>query len=102
MDRVYHNPAAFLIPWVLVVQAYGQERLPDSALLTSGGDFSTQMVAGIDRYLSRATADSVIERLQLWNRDFGSPEHYAESVEPNRARFRTSLAQLTNRQSRLC
>ena len=91
MARVYQIPAALLIPFVLIAGAYAQERLPDSAAFTAQGDLSAEMVAGIDRYLTGATAESVAERAAFWNRDFSSPADYAESVEPNRARFRTII-----------
>ena len=92
MLHVCQNRAAFLIPWVLVVQAYGQgPRLPDTAPLRADSDLSAQMVADIDRYLTRATADSVAQRAQFWNRDFSSPAGYAKSIEPNRTRFRTII-----------
>ena len=91
MPRVCQKPVAFLIPWVLVIQAYGQARLPETVPLTADGDLSAQMVAGIDRYLTRATAESVALRARFWNRDFSSPANYAKSVEPNRARLRTMI-----------
>jgi len=80
-----------LITWIFVAQAEGQERLSESPFLTARGDLSAQMVAGIDRYLIHAIAASLDQRTQFWDRDFTSPEHYAQSVEPNRARFRNII-----------
>jgi dienelactone hydrolase len=47
------------------------------------------MVAGIDRLLTRLTAQSIGERQQYWQRDFSSAEAYDRSVQPNRERLRS-------------
>ena len=65
-----------------------QEVLPDTQPLTLQGDLSTQMVAGIDRFLTRLTAQSIGERQQYWQRDFSSTAAYETSVQPNRERLR--------------
>jgi dienelactone hydrolase len=59
--------------------------------LALSGDLSTQMVAGVDRFLMRELDRSVQERPKLWQRDFSSPEAYAKSVAPNRERLRQCL-----------
>jgi dienelactone hydrolase len=58
--------------------------LPGTAPLVREGDFSEQMVAGIQKFLLRETENSVAARAQLWKRDLSSPAAYANSVEPNR------------------
>ena len=66
-----------------------QEVLPHTQPLTLQGDLSAQMVAGIDRLLTRLTAQSIGERQQYWQRDFSSAEAYDRSVQPNRERLRS-------------
>lgn len=58
--------------------------LPGTAPITREGDFSEQMVAGIQKFLLRETENSVAARAQFWHRDLSSPEAYNKSVEPNR------------------
>jgi dienelactone hydrolase len=65
-----------------------QEILPRTKPLTIPGDLSTQMVAGIDRFLMRETKASDANRPRFWKRDFSSNEAYEESIAPNRERFR--------------
>lgn len=62
--------------------------MPGTAPLTEEADFSAEMIAGIDRFLTRATEQSIGERARRWNRDLATPEKYAASVEPNRQRLR--------------
>ena len=84
MLHICQNRAAFLIPWVLVVQAYGQApRLPDTLPLRADGDLSAQMVAGIDRYLTRATKVLVTEnkRAQPIQLSGGSLRSVASQLE---------------------
>ena len=52
------------------------------------GDLAAQMVAGIDRFLTRETEAAIARRARHWQRDFSSPEAYTRSVEPNRQRLR--------------
>ena len=61
------------------------------------GDLAAQMVEALDGYVSRAVADSVRGRSDVWNRDYSSHEAYTESVEPNRARFRKRIGCLDSR-----
>src|SRR6266540_4446658 len=67
------------------------EPLPDTKPLTLEGDLAAQMVAGIDKYLTRETAASVEKRKEYWKPDFSSPEAYAKSVQPNRERLKKIL-----------
>jgi len=74
---------------LLCIRASAQDTpLGGTALLTTPGDLSTQMVAGIDRFLMRELEQSVGERAKFWHRDFSSPQGYEQSVQPNRERFR--------------
>src|SRR5262245_31656922 len=65
--------------------------LPGTAPLIEEADFSAEMIARIDRYLTRATERSIGERGQFWKRDLSTPEKYTASVEPNRQRLRTII-----------
>src|ERR1035441_4340480 len=62
--------------------------LTGTAPLTAEGDLAVQMVDGIHRFLLHETERQARERAQLWNRDYGSVEHYERSIAPNRQRFR--------------
>lgn len=61
--------------------------LPGTTALTQQTDFAADMVAGIDRYLDRELADSIVKRREHWEADYASAESYLKSVEPNRKRF---------------
>ncbi len=65
--------------------------LPRTAPLEWSGDPSARMVEGIDRFLSKATQESIQARQHLWKRNFTSPAAYAKSVDPNRERFRRQI-----------
>ncbi|MCX6916149.1 MAG: hypothetical protein NT167_24415, partial [Verrucomicrobia bacterium] len=49
------------------------------------------MVAGIDRFLTRETEQSIGGRKKYWKCDFTSTNAYDESVQPNRDRLRTMI-----------
>jgi dienelactone hydrolase len=78
----------WLIPFWACVASLAQQALPDTQPLTLQGDLSAQMVAGIDRFLTRETERSISERPQWWQRDFSSVDAYDKSVQPNRERLR--------------
>src|SRR5262245_9874208 len=81
-----------LIALALALPAGGAvDGLPGTRPLEESGDLASRMVAGIDRFLDRELAASVAGRAARWHRDFGSPERYAASVEPDRARLRRIL-----------
>jgi dienelactone hydrolase len=61
--------------------------LPETQPLAPDPDFSATMVAGVHRYLDRATAASVTGREGRWQRDTTSPAAYSASVQPNRERL---------------
>ena len=74
-----------LIPLWACCAGLAQETLPDTQPLTLQGDLSAQMVAGIDRFLTRETEQSIGERQKFWQRDFSSAEAYDE-VRPAESR----------------
>jgi len=61
--------------------------LANTRPLTLEGDLAAEMVAGIDRFLTRELEQSLRRRTELWRRDYSSPEAYARSVAPNRERL---------------
>jgi dienelactone hydrolase len=74
-------------------------RLANTKALEDTNELSLKMVAGINRYLTRATEQSVQERQKLWARDFSSAEAYARSVETNRQRLRKYIGAVDERVS---
>src|SRR6266545_4201641 len=74
-----------------------QQPLPGTKPLTMQGDLAAQMVAGIDKYLTRGLAASVAKRAAHWKQDFSSPEAYAKSVRPNRERLKKMLGVVDQR-----
>ncbi|HYT94696.1 MAG TPA: hypothetical protein VEL76_38625 [Gemmataceae bacterium] len=74
-----------------------QQPLPGTKPLTMQGDLAAQMVAGIDKYLTRELAASVAKRAAHWKQDFSSPEAYAKSVRPNRERLKKMLGVVDQR-----
>lgn len=65
-----------------------QEVLPNTTPLTLQGDFSAQMVAGIDRFLTVETERAPVERQKMWQRDFSSRAAYETSIRSHRNRLR--------------
>ncbi len=59
------------------------------------------MVAGIDEFALHEIAASSKRRDAAWNRDFSSPEAYAESVKSNRERFRTYIGAVDPREAEI-
>ena len=80
-----------LIPLWACCASLAQEVLSNTQPLILQGDISTQMVAGIDRFLTREIDHSIAERPQHWQRDFSSTQAYEASVAPNRERLRRML-----------
>ena len=78
-------------PWPLLKPSANTEPLANTAPLKMEGDISSQMVAGIDKFLLRQIDESVEKREQYWKRDLSSPEAYAKSVAGNRQRLREML-----------
>ena len=88
---------AIALTFLLVESLAAQTPLPGTKPLTMKGDLAAQMVAGIDKYLTRELAASVAKRKEFWKQDFSSPEAYAKSVEPNRQRLRKILGIIDER-----
>ena len=61
------------------------------------GDLAAQMVEVLDGYVTDAVARAPEKRETLWNRDYSSHSAYAESVEPNRERFKKQIGCLDGR-----
>ena len=94
-------PQPSALPWLgagllLAPLALGQP-LPGTQPLEMQGDLSMQMVAGIDRYLTRETATAAAERERHWKRDLSSPDAYEKSLAPNRERLRKILGVVDER-----
>ena len=73
------------------------QTLPGTNPLTFEGDLAAQMVEVLDGYVTDAVAGSVEKREALWHRDYSSHDAYAESVEPNRERFRKQIGCIDKR-----
>ena len=65
--------------------------------LTLEGDLAAQMVEVLDGYVTDAAARAPEQRETLWHRDYSSHSAYAQSVEPNRERFRKQIGSLDAR-----
>ena len=61
--------------------------LPGTKPLTMTGDITSELVAGVDRFLLKQIDESAAKREKYWKRDFSSPAAYQASVEPNRKRL---------------
>ena len=92
------KPSLVLPLLALGVSLPAADTLPDTKPLTMQGDLSAQMVAGISRFLDRATDHSLQTRRQFWKRDFSSPAAYNQSVAPNRERLKKYLGVVDERQ----
>jgi dienelactone hydrolase len=64
------------------------EVVPGTQPLEGTANLSTQMVAGIHRFLDRELEASVAQRAHFWRREFSSAEAYDKSVETNREHLR--------------
>ncbi len=72
--------------------AEAPEALPQTQPLDwAESDLSTRLMDGAHRYIERKIEEAVAKRSRFWQRDFSSPEAYAKSVQPNRARLQTLL-----------
>jgi dienelactone hydrolase len=70
--------------WVLAAE---QQPLAGTQPLTMEGDLTSQLVAGVDKFLLHQIDASVEARKQHWKRDSSSIEAYNKSIEPNRKRL---------------
>ena len=73
------------------------KHLPDVKPLTWKGDLAARMVAGIDEYLRRTTAEHAAQRERTWKRDTQSWARYEKSVAPNRQRLAKFLGVVDER-----
>lgn len=73
------------------------DTLPNTKPLTMQGDLSAQMVAGISRFLDRATEHTLRTRRRFWKRDFSSAQAYEKSIAPNRARLKKYIGVVDDR-----
>jgi dienelactone hydrolase len=81
----------------LTATALQAQPLANTKPLTAEGDLAAQMVAGIDRFLTRELAASVERRRALWQPDYSSPEAYARSVQAKRDRLARLLGVVDKR-----
>ena len=82
------NTSTFGLWFLASVSPAEVDTLPGTNLLTMEGDLAAQMVTSLDEFVAQAVEDSVESRQQLWNRDYRSHAAYADSIAPNRKRFR--------------
>ncbi|HZW32714.1 MAG TPA: hypothetical protein VFF52_18520, partial [Isosphaeraceae bacterium] len=81
--------AAFPIVWTMAgrpdtrARADGPSALPGTAPLTLQGDIASQLVAGVDRFLLRKTAESAAKRPAFWTDE--------TAARANRARLASIL-----------
>jgi hypothetical protein len=68
-------------------QAADPTPLAGTQPLNMQGDITSQLVAGVDKFLLDQIAASVERRKQHWQRDLSSAEAYNKSIEPNRRRL---------------
>ena len=81
--------AYLLLPSYTMNTAVAQTKiLPGTAPLLQNGDFATQMVDGINRFLIKNTSASILKRSLLWHPDYESSNSYRQSLSSNRERFR--------------
>ena len=82
------NTSTFGLWFLASASSAEVDTLPGTDALTMGGDLAAQMVTSLDEFVARAVTDSVESRQQLWNRDYRSHAAYADSIAPNRERFK--------------
>ena len=81
--------------WVLA-----QDRpatVPGTQPLTADKPLDVLMVEGIDRFCLKEIDRARDQRETLWKRDYSSPEAYAKSIEPQRAKFRVIIGAVDQR-----
>ena len=79
--------------WLGMLLSSGQSPTPlaGTVPLLVAGDISMQMVAGIDKFLTRETEMAAAQRGNLWQRNLSSREAYEKSTATNREHLRTIL-----------
>jgi dienelactone hydrolase len=80
-------PCVLLVPYVSCLAA----PLPGTQPLDDKDDLTTKMVAGIDKYLMRATDAALAGRPAAWKGTAPSPAEFEKSIEPLRQQLCKSL-----------
>jgi dienelactone hydrolase len=88
---------ALSLPFTPATAQSDVEALPSTQPLEREADFSMEVVDRVDRYFLRKLEASIEERSDHWNRDFSSPEVYANSITENRERFRQIIGAIDER-----
>ncbi len=91
-----------LILLAVVPNAVAQDpsaTLPGTQPLTINEPLDEVMVAGISRFALRALEDSHRARDDLWRLESGNAEDYLKSIEARRARFRTIIGAVDEREA---
>lgn len=78
-------------PWPVLAPATDVAPLPGTTALNETGDLPRLLHEAHDRFLDREIERAKTNRGNLWKRDFGSPEAYTKSVQPNRERLAKML-----------
>lgn len=82
------NTCTFSLWFLAAASSAEADTLPGTNLLTMQGDLAAQMVASLDDFVTHTATDSVESRQALWNRHYHSHVAYADSIAPNRGRFK--------------
>ena len=92
--RAVHG--ALCLAFIMALSGHAQERIPFvCSPLTEQTDFSSKMVAGVDRFLTRETDRCITGIPSFWKRDFSSPESFGRSISASRTllSLRTGVAE---------
>ncbi|MEO6788629.1 MAG: hypothetical protein ABI318_21115, partial [Chthoniobacteraceae bacterium] len=92
-------PRSTLIVLFLSIVSFspGGDMLPGTQPLTSEGDLSAQMVAGIDRWLMHETDRAAKARPEKWRLDVSSAEAWEKSLVPKRELLRKMIGAVDER-----
>lgn len=94
-------PVLRLLLVLAVLPAGAQITLPGTSALTATNDLAAAMVAGLDRWLDRATVAAATNRARWWRYDTSSNDAFLSSLlavaETNRARLREILGVVDRR-----
>lgn len=93
------KPITAVLLLLLTCQTGWSQVLPGTVNLEwDDEDLSVRLMDGAHRFVERKIEESEPKRARFWARDFSSVEAYIRSVEPNRARLRTILGAVDERQ----
>jgi dienelactone hydrolase len=95
-----HRWPALIAVFLAIAGARGEDVgvLAGTRPLTTEGDLSAQMRAGMRRFLLRETERSIAARQALWKRDGSSRAAYERSIEANRQHLRRYVGAVDRRQ----